>query len=154
MSMREKVAWISVVVSTIIFGWYFWTVWSDFATRTLDGDELFWRFVKTLAATVAIQLAASIYAAWQAKQDFDPPKDELDLAIDHRANRIGLICLELSIVGVVFASRWVSDMARVDYPADPAGGTAVMLVNLLLFVVATCAVLREVIIIIQYRRYA
>lgn len=154
MSMREKVAWISVVASTIIFGWYFWSVWADFAAKGLDGDDLFWRFIKTLVAAVVIQLAASIYAAWHARQDFDPPKDELDLAIDHRANRIGLVCLELAIVGVVFASRWVSDVARADYPADPAGGTAVMLVNLLLFVVASCAVLREIIIIIQYRRYA
>lgn len=154
MSMREKVAWISVVASTILFGWYFWTVWSDFVSRSLNGDVLFWRFVDTLVAAVVIQLAASIYAAWRAKQDFDPPKDELDLAIDHKANRIGLLCLELSLVGIVLLSRWVSDVARLDYPADPAGGTVVMLVNLLLLATASCAVLREIIIIIQYRRYA
>jgi TRAP-type C4-dicarboxylate transport system permease small subunit len=154
MSMREKVAWISVIASGIIFGWYFWTVWSNFLAKSLNGDVLFWRFVKSLIAAVVIMLAASLFAAWRGKQEFDPPKDELDRAIDHKSNRIGLFCLELSLVLIVLGSSAVTDMARADYPTDPAGATAIMLVNLLLFVMAACSILREILTIVQYRRYA
>jgi hypothetical protein len=154
MTMREKVAWISVVTSLVIFGWYFWSVWSDFAGRVLSGDVLFWRFLWCLGIAFVIMLPGSLLAAWLGRQDFDPPPDELETRIEAISNRIGLALLELALVGVVLLSKIVTDLARADYAADPAGATAVMLVNLVLFVAATAAVLREIIVIIQYRMYA
>jgi hypothetical protein len=154
MTMREKVAWISVVTSLVIFGWYFWSVWSDFAGRVLNGDVLFWRFLWCLGIAFVIMLPGSLLAAWLGRQDFDPPPDELETRIEAISNRIGLALLELALAGVVLLSKMVTDLARADYAADPAGATAVMLVNLVLFVAATAAVLREIIVIIQYRMYA
>jgi hypothetical protein len=154
MTMREKVAWISVVTSLVIFGWYFWSVWSDFAGRVLNGDVLFWRFLWCLGIAFVIMLPGSLLAAWLGRQDFDPPPDELETRIEAISNRIGLALLELALAGVVLLSKIVTDLARADYAADPAGATAVMLVNLVLFVAATAAVLREIIVIIQYRMYA
>jgi hypothetical protein len=154
MTMREKVAWISVVTSLAIFGWYFLSVWADHAARALDGDVLFWRFLWCFGIAVAIMLPASLIAARLGHQDFDPPADELETRIEAVSNRIGLALLEMALVGVILLSKSVTDIARADYAADPAGATAVMLVNLVLFVTATAAVVREVIIIIQYRRYA
>jgi len=154
MTMREKVAWISVVASLVIFGWYFWSVWSDFAARALDGDTLFWRFLWCLGIAFAVMLPGSLLAAWLGKQDFDPPPDELETRIEAISNRIGLALLEVAIVGVVLLSKTVTDLARTDYTGDPAGATAVMLVNLVLFVTAIAALVREAIVIIQYRMYA
>lgn len=154
MTMREKVAWISVVTSVTIFGWYFWSVWRDYATHALDGDVLFWRFLWCFGIAVAIMLPSSILAAWLGRQDFDPPPDELETRIEAVSNRIGLALLEVALVGVVLLSKSITDLARTDYAADPAGGTAIMLINLVLFVTATAALLREIIVIIQYRRYA
>ena len=73
MTMREKVAWISTLTSLVIFGWYFWSVWTDFASARLDGDVLFWRFVRCTGIAVAIMLPAALVAAWLGKQEFDPP---------------------------------------------------------------------------------
>ncbi len=154
MTLREKVAWISVVTSVVIFGWYFWSVWADFGARALDGDPLFERFLWCFGIAIAIMLIGSILAAKLGGQPFDPPPDELETRIEAVSNRIGLSLLEVSIVGVVLVSRLVTDIARADYAADPAGATAIMLVNLLLFVSATSAVIREIIVIIQYRRFA
>ena len=154
MTQREKVAWISTLVSTVIFGWYFWSVWADFSARALDGDVLFWRFVWCTGIAIAIMLPAALLAARLGNEQFDPPPDELERNIERGAYRVGLVGLELSLVGVVLLSRWVSDVARADYPSDPAGATAVILVNLVLFVTATCAVAREIAVILQYRRYA
>ena len=154
MTMREKVAWISVLASLTIFGWYFWSVWADHSALALDGDVLFWRFLWCFGIAVAIMLPASLLAAWLGRQDFDPPPDELETRIEAISNRVGLALLEVALVGVVLVSKSITDLARADYAADPAGATAVMLVNLVLFVTATAAVVREIIVIIQYRRYA
>lgn len=154
MTMREKVAWISTLTSVVIFGWYFQSVWADFAAASLDGDALFWRFIWCMGIAIAIMLPASLLAARLGRQEFDPPPDELETRIEAVSNRIGLAVLEVAVVGVVLLSKSMTDIARADFPADPAGATAIMLVNLLLLVTASAAVLREIIVIIQYRRYA
>lgn len=154
MTMREKAAWILVTVSLAIFGWYFWSVWTDHTARALDGDALFWRFLWCAGLAIAIMLPAALLAAWLGKQQFDPPPDELEIRIENNANRFGLALLEVSLVGIVLLSKAVTDIARTDYAADPAGATAVMLVNLVLMATAAAGVVREIIVIIQYRRYA
>ncbi len=154
MTMREKVAWISVTVSLAIFGWYFWSVWSDFAARALDGDALFWRFIWCLGIAVAIMLPASLVAARLGNQKFDPPPDELEVRVEAISNRIGLATLEVALVGVVLLSKVIVERANADFAADPAGATAIMLINLILFVTATAAVLREIVVIVQYRMLA
>ncbi len=154
MSMRERMAWIATVTSVLIFGYYFWSVWADFAAHNLDGDELFWRFLKCLGVALIIMLPASMIGAYLGGEKFDPPPDELETRIEAVSNRIGLAVLEVAIVGVVLLSKTVTDIARADFSTDPAGATAIMLVNLLLLVSASAAVLREIIVIIQYRRYA
>ncbi|WP_297103978.1 hypothetical protein [uncultured Devosia sp.] len=154
MTMREKVAWISVLTALVIFGWYFWSVWTDFAVRNLDGDVLFWRFLWCFGIAVVIMLPASLLAAWLGRQDFDPPADELETQIEAVSNRFGLALLEVALVAIVLLSKAVTDIARADFAADPAGATAIMLVNLVLFATAVAALVRDIIVIVQYRRYA
>ena len=154
MSMREKVAWIAVITSVMIFGWYFWSAWAEFSARQLDGDVLFWRFLWCLGIAVVVMLPAAMVAARLGGQDFDPPADEMEVRIEAISNRYGLALLEILLVATVLASKWITDIARADFPPDPVGATAIMLVNLILFVTAFAAVVREIIIIIQYRMYA
>lgn len=154
MSMREKVAWIAVLTSLVIFGWYFASVWLDYSEKTLNGDTLFWRFLCCLGLAVLIMLPTSLIAARLGRQQFDPTPDEMELEIEARSNRIGLALLEMALVGIVLLSQAITDIARADFSADPAGATAVMLVNLVLFVAATSALVREVLVIVQYRRLA
>lgn len=154
MSMREKVAWIAVTTSLVIFGWYFWSVWADFAARQLDGDVLFWRFLWCFGIAVVIMLPAAMIAARLGGQAFDPPADEMEVRIEAISNRYGLALLEILLVAIVLASKWITEIARADFTIDPVGATAIMLINLILFVSAFAAVVREIIIIIQYRRYA
>ncbi|MDB5473007.1 MAG: hypothetical protein JWP99_310 [Devosia sp.] len=154
MSMREKVAWISTLTALTIFGYYFWSVWSDFGARQLDGDTLFWRFVWCISIAVAIMLPACLLAAWAGQQQFDPPPDEMDRAIERRSSRAGLGVLEVLLVGIILVSGRITDAARTDYPADAAGATSVMLVNMLLLAMAVSGTLREILVILEYRRYA
>lgn len=154
MTMREKVAWICTLTPLPIFGYYFWSVWADHAARLLDGDVLFWRFIWCLGIAVAIMLPVSLLAAWIARQQFDPPPDEMEQAIEHRSRRLGLGILEVFVIAVILLSGRIADIARADYPANAAGATSVMLVNMLLLALALAGILREIRIIIEYRRYA
>lgn len=154
MTMRERVAWISVVTSLVIFGYYFGSVWADVSARTLDGDALFWRFLQCLGVAFIIMLPAAMIGAYLGGEKFDPPPDEMERQIEARSNRVGLAVLEVAIVGVILLSKWITDIARADFSADPAGATAILLINLLLFVTASAAILREILTIIQYRRLA
>lgn len=154
MTMREKVAWICTLAGLIIFGFYFGSVWSDFRARQLDGDVLFWRFVWCLGIAIGVMLPASLLAAWVGNQPFDPPPDEMEQSIERRSYRAGLGVLEVSLAGIILLSGKIAATARVDYPADAAAATSVMLVNLLLFAMFVSSILREIRVIIEFRRYA
>lgn len=151
MSFREKNAWIGVATALVVWSFYFWQVGSAALGGGLDGDAVFWLFVWCMAITAAIMLPVNIIVAYLARQKMDAPPDEREREIDARANRFGLALLEWSIVAILIASGWVSGFAREAYGADPAGATAIMLVNLALFALAFAALVREVIQIVHFR---
>lgn len=151
MSFREKNAWIAVVTTLVIWTVYFWQVGVAALSGTLDGDATFWLFVWCLGISIAIMLPINIVAAILARQNMDAPPDEREREIDARANRAGLILLEILMVGMVLSSGLITDFARRAYEADPAGATAIILINLTLFALAFSALVREIIQIVHFR---
>ena len=151
MSFREKSAWIAVVGTLPIWIYYFWQVIGAALSGTLDGDAVFWLFVWCLIASMVIMMPLNIAAAVLARQSMDAPPDERERAIDARANRIGLVMVEVLMVGVILASGGVADFARQTYAADPAGAATIILINAVLFVLALSAMAREAIQIVQFR---
>ncbi|HCO54492.1 MAG TPA: hypothetical protein DIT93_05680 [Pelagibacterium sp.] len=151
MSFREKNAWIAVVTTLVIWTVYFWQVGNAALSGTLDGDAIFWLFVWCLSISIAIMLPVNIAAAILARQNMDAPPDEREREIDARANRIGLILLEWLMVAVILSSGLIADFAREVYAADPAGATAIILINLMLFALAFSALTREIIQIVHFR---
>lgn len=154
MAMREKVAWICTIGALTIFGYYFWSVWSDFNARLLSEDVLLWRFIWCMAIFVSIMLPAAMVTGWIAKQELDQPLDEMELSIERLSQRVGLLVLEAFLVIIVLLSGRVADIARTDYPGDPAAAAALILANLIFLAMAVASVLREIIVIVQFRRYA
>jgi hypothetical protein len=151
MSFREKNAWIAVVTTLVIWTVYFWQVGMAALSGTLDGDAIFWLFVWCLSISIAIMLPVNIAAAILARQNMDAPPDEREREIDARANRIGLILLEWLMVAVILSSGLIAGFAREVYAADPAGATAIILINLMLFALAFSALTREIIQIVHFR---
>lgn len=151
MSFREKNAWIAVVTTLVIWTVYFWQVGMAALSGTLDGDAIFWLFVWCLGISIAIMLPVNIAAAILARQNMDAPPDEREREIDARANRIGLILLEWLMVAVILSSGLMAGFAREVYAADPAGATAIILINLMLFALAFSALTREIIQIVHFR---
>jgi hypothetical protein len=151
MTFREKNAWIAVVTTLVVWIFYFWQVAAAALSGALDGDRVFWLFVWCFGISIAIMLPVNIVAAILARQNMDAPADEREREIDARANKIGLTLLEWLMVGVILSSGLVAGYARDAYAADPAGATAVMLINLMLFALAFAALMREIIQIVHFR---
>lgn len=154
MAMREKVAWLCTVGALTIFGYYFWSAWSDFNARSLDETALLWRFIWCLGIFIAIMLPAAMMTAWAAKQELDQAPDEMERSIERLSQRVGLLVLEALLVIIVLLSGRVADIARSDYPGDPAAAAALILANLVFLAMAVASVLREIVVIVQFRRYA
>jgi len=151
MSFREKNAWIGVVTALVVWGFYFWQVGTAALAGTLDGDTVFWLFVWCMAISLAVMLPVNLIAARLARQKMDAPPDEREREIDARANKFGLALLEWSIVAILLASGPISAFSREIYGTDPAGATAIILVNLALFALGFSAMVREAIQIVHFR---
>lgn len=151
MAFREKNAWIAITCTLVIWGYYFSSLWAGFSARDLDGDAIFWLFVWCMGITIVLMLALNLAVAWLARQQFGAEPDERERQIDARANRIGLNLIEFASLGIIVLSPWISGIARSDFPADPAGSTAIIMANALLFVLVLSAVVREIVQIVHFR---
>ena len=151
MAFREKNAWIAVVSTLVIWGYYFSVLIGAANARQLDGDAVFWLFVWCMGITVLVMLPLNLVAAFAARQKFGEPPDERERLIDARANRIGLGLLEVSGLDIVALSAVVSGFARTEFAADPAGATAIIMANGLLFALVFSALVREIVQIVHFR---
>ena len=150
MSFREKSAWIAVVGTLPIWIYYFWQVIGAALSGTLDGDAVFWLFVWCLIASMVIMLPLNIAAAVLARQSMDAPPDERERAIDARANRIGLVMVEVLMRGDSCVRR-CGRLCTPDLCRRSCGAATIILINAVLFVLAFSAMARETIQIVQFR---
>lgn len=155
MSFREKNAWIAVVVTVIVWGYYFLTVWNGIAARSFDGQGLFTLFLVCMGITVALLIGINLVAARLAGQSFGAPEDERERDVDRRASWWGARLLEWMLLGLAaLGPTVIAGYAREGFPADPAGATAIILANAILFVSVLSQVVREAIHIVSYRMMA
>ncbi len=151
MSFREKSAWIAVLTTLPIWGYYFFEVWTAYWAATLDGQRILTLFLVCLGVTVAILLALNLLSARLGRHAFGADLDELERSIDARANAAGARLLEWMVLGVAAAGIWASGQIAAAYPADPAGTTALVMANALLFVVLIAQLIHELIHIVSRR---
>jgi hypothetical protein len=155
MSFRERTAWTAVVVTLVVWGYYFLTVWGGIAARSIDGQGLFDLFLICMGITVVLLLGIGLYSARAAKEDFGAPEDEREKDVDRRASWWGARLLEWMLVALmVLAPTVIADYVRAGFPADPAGAATIILANAMLFVTVLSQVLREAIHIVSYRMMA
>jgi hypothetical protein len=154
MSFREKNAWIAVVTTLIVWGYYFSTVWSGIAARSLDGQAIFNLFLVCMGITVVLMLGLNLVAARVAKQKFGAPDDELERSVDARALRFTHGLLGWLLLGIAASCPWLADWSGTAFPADPAGSLAIIVANAIILVCVATEVLREIIHIVHYRLMA
>jgi hypothetical protein len=134
MSFREKIAWITLVSMSVIYGLYFWSVVHPGAGIHFGG------LLGTIIVLILVQVVLGIALAITTPNDAKAPRDERDKLIDLRAARVAYAGLASGIALACFFSAFTPPI-NFD-------------MNALLFILVTAEVLRCSYQIFQYRRGA
>ncbi len=155
MSIRERTAWIAVSCTLVVWGYYFVAFGIDVATARLDGGELLTRFIACMVISFVVMAGlAVLMGIVTRKSSFDAPPDELERMIEGHADRIGFRFLETVIPIALIAGLLSAGRIGEAFPADPAGSTALIFANGILFVIVLTELVRESVHIIGFRMTA
>ena len=151
MSFREKTAWIAVITTMVVWGYYFSEVWRGVDARGLDGPALWTLFLVCMGITLVLMLALNLIASRRRLKDFGASPDELERQMEGSAARITKPLFEWAVLGIsASALLWGREFAA-GFPADPVGSFAIVIANALLFAAVATNVLAEIVIIIRFR---
>ena len=151
MSFREKTAWIAVLTTLAVWGYYFFTVWSGIEARALDGAALWTLFLISMGITVVLMIGLNLIATRRRLSDFGRAPDELERQMEAGAARITKTLFEWIVMGIALVCViWGRDIAAA-FPADPVGSFAIIVANGLLLAGVATNVLDEAIIIVRFR---
>ncbi len=151
MSFREKNAWIAVVTTLMVWGFYFFEVWRGVDARVLDGQALWTLFLICMGITVVLMFGLNLLATRRRLKDFGSTPDELEKQMESGAARVTKPLFEWAVLGISAAALlWGRDFAA-GFPADPVGSFAIVIANALLFAAVVTNVLAEIIVIVRFR---
>jgi len=137
MSFREKSAWISLLSVTVIYGYYFVSL---FRSRSNAGASAFAGLLFTIVALVIVQTVLTIAVAIYKPKDARAPRDERDRLIDLKATRSAYAGLATAVAFAIFFAGFNPPI--------------LFNANALLFILVMAEALRNGSQIIQYRRGA
>ncbi len=150
-SFREKTAWIAVVTTLVVWGYYFFEVWRGVGARALDGGALWTLFLVCMGITLVLMLGLNLLATRRRLKDFGASPDELEKQVESGAARITKPLFEWVVLGVAaWGLLWGREFAA-GFPGDPVGSFAIVMANALLLAAVATNVLGEIIIIIRFR---
>nr|AIA16633.1 hypothetical protein [uncultured bacterium] len=151
MSFREKTAWIAVLTTLAVWGYYFFAVWSGIEARALDGAALWTLFLISMGITVVLMVGLNLIAARRRLSDFGRAPDELERQMEAGAARVSKTLFEWIVMGIALVCViWGRDIAAA-FPSDPVGSFAIIVANGLLLAGVATNVLGEAIIIVRFR---
>lgn len=113
MSFRERSAWISLVITPLIWGAYFWRIWPDVVDDGALSLETAGMFVGTVILLVIVQIVlatvmATVAAAMNRRSE-EQPMDERDQLIDLKAIRVAFYALSALLIAV--SGLWIYGMS-------------------------------------------
>jgi hypothetical protein len=140
MPFREKSAWVSLISSLVVYGWYFATytaaLTAGHATRALFSGRL----VRTFFVLVVLGIALQVVIAVRAPSDANAPADERERLISLKATRIAYAVLATGVV-LAIGALW-------------AGSESFFAMNMLFFFFVAASVANYATEIVLFRRSA
>lgn len=102
MTFREKKAWISLVILLLVFGSYFPIMVNAYHTPGQSFGYLAHIALIALATFGALEVLALLIVYFKSPEDARTPKDELQLHIELKANRLAYFTLIiLSLIATI-----------------------------------------------------
>jgi hypothetical protein len=151
MSFREKSAWIAVLSTLVIWGYYFGSLWQSYAAGALDGTAVRNLFVVCFGVTIVVMLGLNLVSAWLGHHRFGADPDEREREMELRAKSVEAGLLEIMALGVALGVLFAAAPIAAAYPADPVGAIAIVAANGILLAVLLSQVLHELALIVQFR---
>ncbi|MCW4460655.1 hypothetical protein OK349_02975 [Sphingomonas sp. BT-65] len=154
MAYREKVQWVSLATSLVVWGLYFAQLAASLtAGRPAPADTL-GGFIGAVILLVVIQVAAIIAIAIHRPSEAELPADPREREIEQSAGKGAYAVLSLAVVAIMLATP-VLTMAAPAALGQPTGVVAAMLVgNALLAALVLASIVHSIWQIILYRRQA
>lgn len=100
-SFKEKSIWASLIITIIVFGYYFVRVVSIFKEPVPDTSTLIGVFITMVVLMIIIQIVSQITLAIAFKKEANEGFDERDKLISLKATRISYWILILGVVNTI-----------------------------------------------------
>lgn len=144
MSFRERSAWISLVITPVIWGAYFWKIWPDVVDDGALSVATAGMFVGTVVMLVIVQIVLAIVLAIVAavlrQRSEEQPMDERDQLIDLKAIRVAYYVITALLIAV--SGLWLFGMSPL------------VMANGILAAMVIAEILRAGSVVLAYRRGA
>ena len=152
MSFREKTLWVSMLAVAGIWGAYLFDIGTLLARGTVDAEQAYGGFVRSVVLLVLVEIVAVIVLAVVAPADADAPIDARDRDFAASAAVHAYNLLSACVVIVMLATPVALRLAPRYLTGDPATVNAVVIGNALLLSLALAHLLHCGWQITRYRR--
>ena len=127
MTFREKSAWISLVTTLLIWGYFFIVLLREIGTRDPDGGALMGAFIVCTLALVAVQVVLYVAVAIAGPKDAAAPADEREQLIDLRASRAGFVVTGALVMSALLTLPFLAAAGPLIFETDPVVGSLTVL---------------------------
>lgn len=138
LSYKEKSIWTSLVLSILIFGYYFYHVIRVFNTPDPHPKLIIGNFIVTIFFFVIIQIISQVYIAIKHRKEIEKGEDERDTLINLKATRVSYLIL---VIGV-----WLTCISMIKF------SSSIIIANNIMFFFILSEVVRFTSQLIYYRR--
>ena len=97
MSFQEKSIWISLILTILIFGHYFYRAVRVFSSPDLPESKLIALFIGAVFTLIIIQIASQSILAFSHKKEAAQGKDERDHFIQFNSSRVSYFILAVGV---------------------------------------------------------
>ena len=138
-SFKEKSLWISVLVTSLVWAWYFNIIWDGLWALNLVRSEVLVLSAVVVGAIIALQVVLHIIVAIVNPKETDQRSDERDRQINRKAGNVASWVMAIGVFHVwVIASLF-------DLPS-------IILANILLLIMVLTQIVNDLLSLLYYRR--
>lgn len=151
MTFREKMAWVSLIVTGAVWGFYFFQLFGAVRGGGADGALLAGLFGACVVVIVVLHVVLAIAAAVVAPKEADAPADERERMVELKSTNIAYAVLCIGVVGMVLSTPLVASVSLHTVPGDRTGDAILVMANGVLLALVAAELVRSAGQIVYFR---
>ena len=154
MPYREKTAWISVVTTLLIWGFYSSQAIPPLLAGSADAGDFVGLLIGCTILSIVFQIVLTVAAALMNPGDAEVAADERERLFELKASRIAYLIASTLAATVAVSSPFLIAASPHLFPANPLGSAVLVMANGILFALFVAELIRAGVQIFHYRRAA